>query len=224
MLIGVAAAAAQAPGPRRAVLITEVRPGPGGPARSPAAVIARLASFDANADHQITRDELPERMQGLVARGDRNADGALDSGEIRALVNAASSGPNRLSFRSQSSEGLPGVLRDLKLAPAKHLRALVIVGPHKPPRSANDPASSAFLGEMKALLDDEEYENFLAAATRLSRTDIGSRTISGVVGGIQNLRPSNENGASATEGAGSPRPSEIIPALGAHCRNETRSL
>ena len=71
MLIGVAAAAAQAPGPRPAVLITEVLPASFAvPGRSPAAVIERLRSFDANADHRISRDELPERMQGLVARGD----------------------------------------------------------------------------------------------------------------------------------------------------------
>ena len=190
MLIGVAAAAAQAPGPRPAVFITEgPRASFAGPPRSPAAVIERLVSFDVNADDRISRDELPERMRGLVARGDSNADAALDSGEIRALVNAASSGPTRVSFRPQSSEGLQGVIRDLKLSPAKHLRAVVIVGPHKPPRNANDPASSALLGEMKALLDDDEYENFLAAATRLSRSaDIGFRTVGGVIRGV--LQPS----------------------------------
>jgi hypothetical protein len=186
ILIGVAAAAAQAPGPRRAVLISEGSPASFAlPGRSPAAVIERLLSFDVNADGRISRDELPERMLGLVARGDRNADAALDSNEIRALVNAESSGSIRVSFRSQSSEGLPGVVHDLKLSPAKHLRALVIVGAQKPPRSADDPASRAFLGEMKALLDDEEYENFIAAATRLSRSaDLRFRTIGGVVGGL----------------------------------------
>jgi hypothetical protein len=186
MLIGVAAAAAQAPAPRRAVLITEGPPASFAvPGKSPAAVVERLLSFDVNANDRISHDELPERMQGLVARGDRNGDGALDSNEIRALVTAASSRPTRVSFRSQSSEGLPGVIRDLKLSPAKHLRALVIVGGQKPPRNGDDPASSAFLGEMKALLDDEEYENFLAAATRLSRSaDLKFRTVGGVVGGV----------------------------------------
>ena len=187
MVIGVAAAAAQAPGPRRAVLVTEGTPASfTGPGRSPAAVIERLLSFDGNADDRISGDELPERMQGLVARGDGNADAALDSDEIRALVNAASSRPTRLSFRSQLSEGLPGVIRDLRLPPEKHLRALVIVGAQKPPRSVDDPASSALLGEMKALLDDEEYENFLAAAMRLSRSaDLRFRTtVGGVVGGL----------------------------------------
>jgi hypothetical protein len=192
MLIGDAAAAAQAPGPRPAVLITEGRPASFAvPGRSPAAVIERLRSFDANADDRVSRDELPERMQGLVARGDRNADAALDADEIRALVTPASSGSTRVSFRSQPSEGLPGVTRDLKLSPEKHLRALVIVGAQKPPRNANDPESSALLRDMRALLDDEEYENFLAAATRLWRTDFRFRTVSGVVGG---LVPSGDRG------------------------------
>ena len=49
------------------------------------AVVARLMSFDRNRDGKVVADELAERMEGLVARGDRNADGALDAGEIRTL-------------------------------------------------------------------------------------------------------------------------------------------
>ena len=186
MLIGVAASAAQAPNFHRVVLAAESpATSLAGPANSPAAVIQRLVSFDANSDGRLSRDELPERMHGLVARGDTNADAALDSSEILALVQTPSSGPTRVSLRPQVSEGLPGVLRDLKLSPAKHLRALVIVGAHKPPRSANDPAIGAVLREMKALLDDEEYGNFLAAATRLSRIpDIGTGTVGGIVSGL----------------------------------------
>ena len=186
MLVGVAAAAAQAPGPRRAVLVTErpvvsvaVR------TRSPAAVIERLVSFDVDADGRVSRDELPERMQGLVPRGDRNADAALDSDEIRALVTAASSGPARISFRPERSDGLAGVINDLRLPPLKHARALLIVDGQKLPGHVDNPAASGVLGEMKALLDAEEYENFLAAATRLSRgADIRFRTVGGVVGGV----------------------------------------
>lgn len=186
MLIGVAAVAAQAPGPstrargtperveggpRRAFLIREVRSGGfGGPMSSPDAVIERLASFDANRDHRISRDELPERMQALVARGDRNADAALDSEEIRSLVTApASSERVSFSFRSEPSDGLPGVVNDLKLPAAKHEHALAIVSRHKLPRTVNEATSSGLFAEMKALLDDEDYENFVAATARLSR-------------------------------------------------------
>ena len=168
MLIGVAAAAAQAPGPRPAVLI-RVLPGPfSDPARSPAAVIERLASFDANGDHRISRDELPERMQELFARGDTNADAVLDLDEIRSLLSGASSERSPGAFRFQS-EGLPGVIKDLKLPSSKHELALAIVSRHKLPHGVNDPAGKTLRAEMRALLDDEEYENFVAAAARLSR-------------------------------------------------------
>jgi hypothetical protein len=184
MLIWIGVAGAQTPGPRPAVLNTQSSPsGVVRTARNSAVVIERLTSFDTNADNLISRDELPERMQELVGRGDKNADAALDSDEIRALATTALSQVTRVSFRSQLSEGLPGVIRDLKLAPAKQERALFIVGVEKPPRHANDPASSALLAEMKALLDETEYEDFVAAATRLARTDLRSR-MGGVVVGV----------------------------------------
>jgi hypothetical protein len=51
------------------------------------ATVARLMSFDANHDGLITRDELPERMQGLVKRADvLTTDGALDAAEVRRLA------------------------------------------------------------------------------------------------------------------------------------------
>ena len=181
MLIGIVSGAAQAPSPPP-IFVNSI---PSGLARSPAAVIDRLLSFDVNADKRISADELPERMQELVARGDKNADAALDSDEIGALVNAASFDRSRQSFRPQLSEGLPGVIKDLKLPPSKHERALGIVGDRRPPHDVNDPASRPLFEQMKALLDDEEYENFVAAATRLSRTDIRFRTVGGVVSALK---------------------------------------
>ena len=172
-LIWVGAVAAQAPSPRPAVLITEVRRGPlEDPARSPAAMVERLESFDANRDERISRDELPERMQGLVARGDRNADAVLDREEIRALVNAASSERVSVTFRAQPSEGLAGVVNDLKLPAKKHEHALAIVTRHRLPRNVSEATSSPLFGEMRAVLDDQEYEDFVAATARLSRRPI----------------------------------------------------
>jgi cytochrome c peroxidase len=171
MLVTIGAAAAQVPVVlRSAVLVPEPPPLPLVPPAKPSdAVIERLVSFDSNADHRISGHELPERMKGLVARGDRNADAALDSNEILYLVSAASSERTRVSFRSRPFEGLPGVIKDLKLPPAKHAGALAIVNTPKLARNVNDP-TGALYGEMRALLDDEEYENFVAAAARLSRT------------------------------------------------------
>jgi hypothetical protein len=183
--VGVAAAGAQAPAPRRAVLITEM-PAAGMPGRrSPVAVLERLASFDANGDRRISRDELPERMQGLIERGDKNADALLDAAEIEALVTAAAAERTRFSFRAPSMDGLAGVVNDLKLPPPQHERALAIVAGHKlPPGISRAPLE--LYQEMKALLDEEDYDNFVAATERLMKHPQTRVFISGgVSGGIQ---------------------------------------
>ena len=142
-------------------------------AKSRQTMIERLVSFDGNADHRISHEELPERMQALVARGDKNGDAALDLDEIRSLTNTASSARIRPGFRSQpphigSSDGLPGVIQDLKLPPEKHAIALAIASRPNLVRTA-DLTNNEVHREMRYVLDDEEYENFAAAAARVSK-------------------------------------------------------
>jgi hypothetical protein len=115
-------------------------------------------------------------MQALIARGDKDADAALDSNEILALVNAASSERTRVGVRHQPSEGLPGIVKDLKLAPGKQARALAIVGPLRSLPNVKGMSSDLY-GQMKTLLDDEEFENFVAAAERLKRSPRIAETI-----------------------------------------------
>jgi hypothetical protein len=105
-------------------------------------------------------------------RCDRNADATLDSEEIRALVNASASDRVSVTFRAQPSEGLTGVVKDLKLPPKKHELALAIVSRHTLPRNVNEATSSPLFGEMRAVLDDQAYEDFVAATARLSRGPI----------------------------------------------------
>jgi Ca2+-binding EF-hand superfamily protein len=45
-----------------------------------------LMSFDRNGDGKLTREEVPERMQGLFDRGDKNRDGVLTAREIHDLA------------------------------------------------------------------------------------------------------------------------------------------
>jgi cytochrome c peroxidase len=173
-LMAIGATVAQAPKVLRSAVLTPEMPQlppapPSAPTRSPHVAIERLMSFDSNANHRLSRDELPERMQGLFARGDRNGDAALDTNELLALVHAASSARTRVSLLPPPPEGLPGVIRDLKLPPAKHAGALGIVNAHKRVRDIDNPTVSALHLQMRALLDDEEYENFVAAAARVSR-------------------------------------------------------
>ena len=144
-------------------------------------VLDRLLSFDANGDNRISRDELPERMEGIVSRGDRNQDGSLTPDEIVPLVDTQPSVPRvPVRVNTRGSASLADIVADLKLPPATHKKALAIVNVPRGMEAAND-----FKTEMKGLLNDEDYENYVAAATRLRSTPrIISGNIGGVIGGL----------------------------------------
>lgn len=185
------AATAQAPaGLQPAIVVAEIPQPLRGVANTPIVVVDRLLSFDADSDHRIARHELPERMQGLMARGDTNQDGTLDSDEIRALVSASPPERGGVSLFRRESGGLPGVISDLMLEPERHNRALDIVRAHKLPRNVNDPNSVDLYAALRELLDDEEYGNFVAAATRLTTNPSVSirTTIRGIVGSVPGRR------------------------------------
>jgi hypothetical protein len=136
-------------------------------------------SFDANGDDRIARDELPERMEGLVSRGDKNRDGFLTPDEIATLVDATPREPReRISTIVREAGTLADVIADLKLPPSTHNLALAIV---KDPRNVHDPAGVDLQAEMKELLDDEDYLDFVAAVGRLRST---RRIIGGIAGGV----------------------------------------
>jgi Ca2+-binding EF-hand superfamily protein len=50
--------------------------------------VKTLMAFDANHDGKLSKDELPERMQGLFDRADVDKDGFLTADEIRKLASA----------------------------------------------------------------------------------------------------------------------------------------
>ena len=60
--------------------------GPIGP--TPDEIVKELLEFDRNGDGQLSQDELSERMQGLITRGDDNRDGVLTKDELRKLATA----------------------------------------------------------------------------------------------------------------------------------------
>jgi len=96
---------------------------------SPEEVVARLMSFDRNGDGKVAINELSERMQGLVARADRSADGALDATEIRSFSESPQS--FQTAFRNLQGGGygfgdtgglstrthIENTIEDLRLAP-----------------------------------------------------------------------------------------------------------
>ena len=66
-------------------------------AQPPDDMVARLMSFDANKDGKLTKDEVPERMQGIFERADANKDGVLTKEELTAAT--ASQQPRRMEGR-----------------------------------------------------------------------------------------------------------------------------
>jgi Ca2+-binding EF-hand superfamily protein len=64
------------------------RGGERGEASGPSAdeMVQTWMAFDKNGDGRLTRDELPERMQGLFDRADENKDGFLTPDEIRKVA------------------------------------------------------------------------------------------------------------------------------------------
>ena len=95
-------------------------------------VLARMMTFDRDRDGRVATSELSERMQGLVARGDRSRDGALDESEIRMLATA-----QQFAVRSLQSSGygfadsvglssrnhIENSIDDLRLAPSARQEA-----------------------------------------------------------------------------------------------------
>jgi hypothetical protein len=146
------------------------------------AVVDRILSFDANGDDRIARDELPERMEGLVSRGDKNQDGFLTRDEVFPLVDTRSPARRIQRFSARGDASLAEIIADLKLPPVTHDRAMAIVKEHTVSRNINDPASDELYAAMRELLDDEDYENFVAAATRLRNTP--RVFVGGIAGGV----------------------------------------
>ena len=133
------------------------------------AVVDRILSFDANKDHRIGRDELPERMEGLMNRGDKNHDGFLTADEVVAMVDTRRARP-RPPLIATGPQGLADVIADLKLPAATHNLAMATV---KAPLNVNAPTSVNLNTAMRKLLNDEDYENFVAASDRIRRTPQG---------------------------------------------------
>lgn len=75
--------------------------GGGGPVTADQ-IVEHIMSYDKKNTGKVTIDDLPERMQHLVAMGDINKDGSLDREEARKLAETLA------SFVNLAGGGLPG--------------------------------------------------------------------------------------------------------------------
>ena len=139
------------------------------------ATVARLMSFDANHDGFITRDELPERMQGLVKR----SDGTLDAMDVRRLaerpapqaVNRGFQG-GQYGFADDGSDfdtrlHIDGALDDLKLAKDTRQKAGEIAYAFH--MSISNGASEKLMAGLSGLLTTEQIEQLKTAMDKNTR-------------------------------------------------------
>jgi hypothetical protein len=140
-------------------------------------MVERIMSFDKNNDGKVTKDELPERLQGLIARGDLNKDGALDREEVKKL--AANLTREDLFGRGPRGRGARGgAPTGGRLTPAaveRTVDSLKLAGTQKESAAAAIKACKDKVGKLKELaradlllrmnevLKEEEFVKFKAA-------------------------------------------------------------
>jgi hypothetical protein len=181
LLCSATSASAQAP-PRpelparleQLLLVNGVSSTSTGPSASVDDVIARMLSFDSDNDGRVTKNELPERMHGILPRGDTDRDEALDLTEIRML----SRQPVELTVRGfpqlhgggygfadegslSSLSHIQGALEDLRLASATRDKALPLVTAFGQALDAD--AAEELLTAMQPLLTEEQLADFKQA-------------------------------------------------------------
>ena len=147
---------------------------------TPDQVVTRLLTFDHNNDGQVAIGELSERRRLLVARGDRNGDGALDRSELQALAVAPLSVAPTQTGRVFGQAGgysfgddaglssrthIEGALEDLRLAADKKERALPIVLAYAD--TVEQAAKAQLISQMEQLLSPPQ----LAAITDMLNAD-----------------------------------------------------
>jgi hypothetical protein len=143
------------------------------PQASPDAMVARMLSFDSNHDGLVSRDELPERMQPLLARIEVFTTGdALDEKEIRRLAENPVAKPQVFVLQAGhygfgEDEGfdtklhIESALEDLRLASDVHQKALGIGRQFEEARRTE--ARRELLAAMTPLLSEEQMTTFVGA-------------------------------------------------------------
>jgi hypothetical protein len=144
-----------------------------GPQATREDVVARLMSFDRNDDGRLTRAELPERLHGLLTRGDVDKDETIDSVETfklaeRPIANAAASRgfqPGQYGFGDTSFQDsrlhIEGAIEDLRLSANDRNEALEIARGFAAARE--EKTKTDLLQTMGTMLTPGSFEDFKAA-------------------------------------------------------------
>lgn len=191
-------------------------------------VIARLMFFDRDRDGKVTVSELPERMHGLVARGDVSGDGTLDNAEIAKLASTPPAQDARAVFTSggytfgdqvglSSRAHVEGVIEDLRLPSARRERALDAARWFMDGLETD--ATADLLNEVKSFLTTEQMGVFKAAVAK-GRSAAGQFAVSLPQNGA--LRPVLQSGMEVQVAGLSIPPEQKLKAMAAVERFKSR--
>jgi len=149
------------------------------PQTKPEVVVARLMSFDQNHDGRVTRAELPERMQTLLARDNVTRDEGLDANDVQRLAErpapqvvvrgfqAGHYGFGEDSGIFDSRLHIEGAIEDLRLAGATREKALSIGRTFADAVKAH--ARADLFAVANAVLTPEQLDAFTAALEQQPR-------------------------------------------------------
>jgi len=181
-------------------------------------IVARLMQFDRNHDFKLAIDELPERMQTLVVRGDKSDDLMLDPREIRRMTEVGPEMPVLFPSPQFGSYGfgdtgtfssrthIENTIEDLRLAPdaneaAKRIGAAfadeleakgAAVGTVTAHTRLDEARQAALADRLSSLLTVEENENFRAALARRPLVKAGGAAASlEILRALETLRLEN---------------------------------
>jgi hypothetical protein len=150
-------------------------------------IVDRVLALDKNKDGKLTKDELPERMQTLIEKGDTNKDGALSKEEVTKLASSPQGlfqafgrgGPGGFRGFGGGFPGGPrgrdggrgeadaGALASLKLSEKTKEKAEAVVRAHEENvRRLMDLARSDLLAKMRDVLSEQDFKAFKESVER----------------------------------------------------------
>jgi hypothetical protein len=138
------------------------RRGGGGPV-SVNDMVERVMACDKNKTGRVAKEDLPERMQHLIALGDTNKDGYLDRDEVKQLAIKTSQqgrggfGPGRAFTPSEAERALGRV--SLSGEPRDKAKALVDTF-RQATRTVTDERRTDLVTQMKDVLSESQLKQF----------------------------------------------------------------
>jgi hypothetical protein len=145
---------------------------------------AFVYEFDANRDGRVAGAELPDRMQDIVRRGDRNGDAALDGEEVRAIASSStvigvgtglppptSTRRLRLTVRRLVDPGLVGLIDDLQLPQERRDTAIAaLTQAEEEARRRLAATIETLRDEVRALVSEAQFAAFDTEIQALDET------------------------------------------------------